>query len=302
VCNEFRKNVSNVLFRCHFLPANDLLRTYSKPTAILELVRGSGSARDLPPPPFLEQRYLKICWMEEEVSEKAEEEQGFAYGSTRYWDAKYAKEKGQLFDWYLRYGGVEDIVRAEIDKKRSVLELGCGVSRFAADMVEDGYEDVSCVDASKVAVETMRSKFGANVRVSVGNGCALCFPNDSFDAVIAKATLDMMLCGDEGPKKVLRACQECSRVLRPGGLFLVVSSDENIAEYLDPATVDLAWCLTDRIQIPAPSLEPQRTKRSLYYGGAPDDCYFVFLCRKRETRSRSSRVLTKPHNKEQPGR
>ena len=69
------------------------------------------------------------------------------------------------------------------------------------------------------------------------NVCSLEFPDESFDAVIAKATMDVIMCGEGSVGNVAKMCFEVSRVLRPGGVFFVVSHEKDYMQYLDPETV-----------------------------------------------------------------
>ncbi len=55
------------------------------------------------------------------------------------------------------------------------------------------------------------------------NVCSMSYPDGSFDAVVDKGTLDSLLCGDNSTTNASRYCSEAARVLKPGGVFLVVS-------------------------------------------------------------------------------
>jgi EEF1A lysine methyltransferase 4 len=55
------------------------------------------------------------------------------------------------------------------------------------------------------------------------NVCAMPFPDSHFDAVIDKGTLDSLLCGEGTTAATGRYASEISRILKPGGSFVVVS-------------------------------------------------------------------------------
>ena len=49
------------------------------------------------------------------------------------------------------------------------------------------------------------------------------YEDESFDCVIDKSTIDALLCGDDAFLNVARMLKEVSRVLKPGGTYLVIS-------------------------------------------------------------------------------
>lgn len=60
------------------------------------------------------------------------------------------------------------------------------------------------------------------------DACALGFPAESFDAVVDKGTLDAMLSiGDEADSCCWQMLEEIARVLKPDGLYLVVSGPKS---------------------------------------------------------------------------
>lgn len=65
----------------------------------------------------------------------------------------------------------------------------------------------------------------------------LTFPAGRFGGVVDKGTLDAILCGDESTANARRLCEHVARVLRPGGVYVVVSygPPENRLGYLEDA-------------------------------------------------------------------
>jgi len=49
------------------------------------------------------------------------------------------------------------------------------------------------------------------------------YPDDTFDSIIDKATLDSILCSDSSSRHVQNMVKEIYRVLKPGGVFLMLS-------------------------------------------------------------------------------
>jgi SAM-dependent methyltransferase len=86
----------------------------------------------------------------------------------------------------------------------------------------------------------------------VMNCCSLGYPDASFDAVIDKATLDSLLCGENSTANTGRYVGEVCRVLKPGGVFIVVSfgTPENRLSYLEG---EYGWQTTVH-SIPKPTI------------------------------------------------
>jgi ubiquinone/menaquinone biosynthesis C-methylase UbiE len=109
----------------------------------------------------------------------------------------------------------------ELPASASVLEIGCGtgaVSRVVAG--RPGVAKVVGVDPSPVFVARARELAGGDrtVEFEEGDGRALRFADDTFDAVVMHTTL----CHIPRPEGVLA---EAFRTLRPGGMVAVFDGD-----------------------------------------------------------------------------
>ena len=51
----------------------------------------------------------------------------------------------------------------------------------------------------------------------------LLYPDNEFDAIIDKGTLDCILCGDQAYKNAAQMLMECQRCLKEGGYLFIVS-------------------------------------------------------------------------------
>lgn len=100
----------------------------------------------------------------------------------------------------------------------TVLDLGCGTGRNVGPLVRAGMR-VIAVDINEPALETARERlaqYGDVVGIEAMSMLELCFPDCSFDGVIAVSVLN------HGTRaEVDRAFSEVRRVLVPGGLLLV---------------------------------------------------------------------------------
>ncbi|KAF9595976.1 hypothetical protein IFM89_006903 [Coptis chinensis] len=149
----------------------------------------------------------------------------YNYGDALYWDARYVQEVGS-FDWYQRYSNLQPLVRKFVPFSSRLLMVGCGNAVMSEDMVKDGYEDITNIDISSVAIAMMRKKYEdipqlKYMQMDVRDMSL--FPDDSFESVIDKGTLDSLLCGTNAPLSAAQMLGEVSRVLKPGGVYMLIT-------------------------------------------------------------------------------
>ncbi|KAL0479832.1 hypothetical protein AKO1_007459 [Acrasis kona] len=93
------------------------------------------------------------------------------------------------------------------------------------DLYSDGFSDIVSVDFSKTAISEMNKLGGdkpglAFIEMDL---LEMNFPKNTFDCIIDKATMDIILCGDEPIKTIQNAFKNIYRVLRPSGVFMMLS-------------------------------------------------------------------------------
>jgi SAM-dependent methyltransferase len=124
-----------------------------------------------------------------------------------------------------------------------VLDVGCGPGTITLGLAEavapDG--DVVGVDTDASQLELARATSVGNVSFQVGSAYALPFADQSFDAVLAHALLEHLA----QPKEALA---EIRRVLRPGGLVGVCSSDWSGA-VVEPRSADVELALSCHFEL-----------------------------------------------------
>ncbi|XP_051124304.1 uncharacterized protein LOC127246787 isoform X2 [Andrographis paniculata] len=148
----------------------------------------------------------------------------YNYGDALYWDARYVQEADcGSFDWYQRYSALRPFIRKYVSPNSRVLMVGCG---NAEDMVKDGFEEITNIDISSVAIEMMKKKY-ENVPqlkyMQMDVRDMNFFPDDSFDSIIDKGTLDSLMCGTEAPISASQMMGEMSRLLKPGGVYMLIT-------------------------------------------------------------------------------
>lgn len=104
------------------------------------------------------------------------------------------------------------VCRHIVNPDARILELGCSSGALLVDLKNAGYNDVSGIDLSDVAIGVAKERGLANV--SVMNAASLAFPDSSFDVLIASDVLEHI--DDDAA-----AAHECYRVLRPNGWFII---------------------------------------------------------------------------------
>ncbi|KAK2997433.1 hypothetical protein RJ639_025283 [Escallonia herrerae] len=97
---------------------------------------------------------------------------------------------------------------------------------MSEDMAKDGYEDIMNVDISSVAIDLMRRKYEhvpwlKYMQMDVKDMSF--FPDETFDGVVDKGTLDSLMCGTDAPISAAQMLGEVSRLLKPGGIYMLIT-------------------------------------------------------------------------------
>ncbi|MGD9704636.1 MAG: class I SAM-dependent methyltransferase [Acidimicrobiia bacterium] len=121
----------------------------------------------------------------------------------------------------------------ELSAPRTVLDVGFGQGRTAANLLRDGHR-VLGVDASPTMVKQATARNRAACRdgratLRHGDGITIPFPDDSADAAITAHTIYFM----PDPAATLA---DIARVLKPGGALAIAcrTSDSTTPAWMDP--------------------------------------------------------------------
>jgi ubiquinone/menaquinone biosynthesis C-methylase UbiE len=155
---------------------------------------------------------------------------------------------------------------------------GAGNSRLTEDMFEDGYATITNIDVSRVVIDQQidRYKDKPTLQWQQMNVTALDFPDETFDVVVAKATIDAVLCGEGSTANVAKFCSEVSRVLKPNGVFFIVSYGvpDNRLNYLEKEDL-YSWNVSVHT-VPKPTVSAAAVPSAEDANGV----HYIYICSK----------------------
>ena len=151
------------------------------------------------------------------------------FGSVEFWDATAIHESQYGDEWIANFGDLVPLLRRCCDASTTVLHAGCGISSLSQSMYDD--PQVRChhqlaMDFSEQCIRRQRALCGHHrpgLATVVMDCTRLGLRDRTVDVVLDKSTVDAMLCSEDGEEAVRLMVQEVRRVLRPRGLWLVVS-------------------------------------------------------------------------------
>lgn len=141
-----------------------------------------------------------------------------------YWN-QYYQQQGSIDESYCDYEVLKKYLQP-LNKTKStkVLIVGCGVSSLGANMFGRKSCEIYEIDYSEVAVKYMNELYKfeglGHLLMDVRK---LEFPNEMFDLVVDKATFDTIMVAEEGEEDVQLMGENIWNVLKPGGVFFLVS-------------------------------------------------------------------------------
>lgn len=132
---------------------------------------------------------------------------------------------------------------------------------MSEDMVRDGYREIVNIDISSVAIGMMQKKYEHIPQlkyIHMDARSMSCFSNELFDSVIDKGTLDSLMCGASAPLSAASMLEEVSRVLKPGGVYMLITYGDPRLRVPHLNLPHYNWTVTLYI-IPRPGFETSGT-------------------------------------------
>ena len=184
---------------------------------------------------------------EEDGQDTEEEEDAPDYGSSTYWDLRYQANESQ-FDWYITWDQLAQNLKPLFVGNEIVLNVGCGNSPMSADMIKTTFAEspkIISIDVSEVVINQMKEIYKDYEKLDwyTMDCTSLAFPDEVFDLVFDKGTLDAIFCGEQSEYRVLSTLYEIERVLAPRGLFIEITYGEPKNRLNVFKKLDLGWYL-----------------------------------------------------------
>ena len=156
------------------------------------------------------------------------------FGSREFWEANALAPKDEYVEWFAGYAELVHVLRCACSPGSTVLHAGCGISSLSQALYDDGFRHQLAVDFSEQCMLKQRELCGPS-RPEMGNAVMDCtklgLRPASVDVCVDKGTLDALLCIDEGSEEAVAAMAgEVRRVLRPDGLWVIISVENNSAQ------------------------------------------------------------------------
>ena len=148
------------------------------------------------------------------------------YGDKNYWEERYDEQNGTTVDWLEDYESIKPIIEElGIKKECRILNVGCGNSEFSEKMFDEGYTHNYNIDICENVINFMRTrnKDKNGLHFEVMDVCEMKYKDEMFDLIVDKSTIDALLCGDHSFMIVAKMLKEISRVLKTGGVYLIIS-------------------------------------------------------------------------------
>jgi ubiquinone/menaquinone biosynthesis C-methylase UbiE len=137
----------------------------------------------------------------------------------------------------MRYDLVADAVREHLPRRGRVLDVGCGSALVAERLadVDATYVGLDFPDHHiRFAKSSMRERRALRTEWVRGDGEALPFPPASFDVVVMTEVIEHLL-------RPERAVWEVSRVLKPGGVYVMTTNNASEVPLRSPLSHGFAW-------------------------------------------------------------
>lgn len=200
------------------------------------------------------------------------------YGNPSYWDERYSHESGKDYDWYQDYSTLKTALAPFLRKHIPDFEIlipGCGNSKLGSDLYDDGFTNITNIDISSVVISEMSDRYMDKEEMEFSQMDARrmeLIPDDCFDLSIDKGLFDALLCGSDNLASIQALTQEMYRVLKPGGVYLIVShgAPEQRMSYL---TKGVRWAV-ESFAIPKPPVQ------GLAIEEGNNKYHYIYSCKK----------------------
>uniref|UniRef100_A0A7E4WAN4 Methyltransf_11 domain-containing protein n=1 Tax=Panagrellus redivivus TaxID=6233 RepID=A0A7E4WAN4_PANRE len=154
---------------------------------------------------------------------------GNDYTSKTYWDSRFETE--ETFEWVADFKQFSALLTSELKPTDKILQIGCGNSKLCFELANLGFTQLTNVDFSSVLIDKYAVKYPEMAWICDDMRSLEHIPDDSFDVVIEKATIESLLAkeksvwtfSDSAQADLRSTLAAIRRVLKPGGIFISIS-------------------------------------------------------------------------------
>ncbi|XP_045510777.1 eEF1A lysine and N-terminal methyltransferase homolog [Colias croceus] len=144
-----------------------------------------------------------------------------------YWNKFFKKRGNKAFEWYGEYMELCSQLHKYIKQSDKILITGCGNSSLSADLYDVGFNNITNIDVSEVAIRQMKNINSNRTNMSFlhMDATSMSFNNEEFNVVLDKGTLDALMPDSEESTiaTIDKYFKEVKRVLKLGGRFVCIS-------------------------------------------------------------------------------
>lgn len=137
------------------------------------------------------------------------------------------------------------------------LVVGCGNSPVSEHMYQDGFTNLVSIDYSSVVIAKMKQQTPF-LDFQEMDCQRMTFKDEEFDFILDKGTLDAILCGTDSKKNGESMIAEVYRVLKTGGVFVVVTYGKADTRMSYLQKIKFSWKITQH------TLPAQNTSQFMY--------------------------------------
>lgn len=198
------------------------------------------------------------------------------YGNVNYWDERYSSQENKDYDWYQDASILKTLLSPYLKKAPDfeILIPGCGNSSLGQQLYDDGYLNITNIDISSVVIAQMHDKYidKSEMEYQKMDARNMQIPDNCFDLVIDKGLLDAQLCSIDNMTSVNLLLKEMYRVLKPGGVYYIVSHAEPSKRLSYLTRGGFRWSV-EYIAVTKPSVNGLAEE-------GPQKYHYVYSCKK----------------------
>merc|ERR1712039_579791 len=140
--------------------------------------------------------------------------------------------------------------------------------------------NITNIDISMVVVKAMQEKYRDKPGMSYTqcDARAMELPDQDFNVVLDKATLDSILCGEGSTHNAQKMLQEVSRVLQPNGKYIAISHGQPSYRLTYLQRPEFDWTVHTY-----PVQKPMMGMTASLSSDDKDNVHYIYVCVKGES-------------------